>query len=99
MDKSFSSFDFGYAYYGLGYTRHASSAEGPQYGKRFKFGVLGVCLNMYKGTLSFALNGKYFGIAFKDNKLKKGPIYPAVSLLHEAGCKLKTGLKPPLYMK
>lgn len=41
---------------------------------------------MNAGTLSFALNGKFLGIAFNDIKLKQGPIYPAVAMLHDAGC-------------
>jgi E3 ubiquitin-protein ligase NRDP1 len=54
---------------------------------------------MNKGTLSFALNGEFLGIAFQDNKLKQGPIYPSVSLLHCAGCRLETGIPAPNYMK
>jgi len=42
---------------------------------------LGVFLNMNKGTLAFALDGQYFGVAFDDEGLKRGPLYPAVSLL------------------
>jgi hypothetical protein len=52
---------------------------------------------MIEGTLSFALDGENFGIAFTDEKLKEGPIYAAVSLLHQAGCTLVTGLAPPSY--
>jgi E3 ubiquitin-protein ligase NRDP1 len=47
---------------------------------------------MNKGTLSFAINGEYFGAAFKNEKLKKGPIYPAIALLHCAGCRLECGM-------
>lgn len=91
-------FEYGYAYYGLGQLRHNSNASGPQFGKRFKKeGVLGIYLNMNKGTLSFALNKEYFGVAFTDEKLKKGPIYPAVSLLHQAGCTIKSGVPTPAY--
>jgi len=50
---------------------------------------------MEKGTLSFALYGEYMGIAFEDEELKKGPIYPALALLHQGGCTLVTGRKPP----
>jgi len=35
------------------------------------------------------------GVAFTDNNLKKGPIYPAVSLLHCAGCKIVSGKPLP----
>lgn len=75
---------------GLAQLRHGSNATGPSYGKRFKKeGVLGVCLNMNKGSLSFSLNGEYMGEAYVDDKLKIGPYYPAVSLLHCAGCKIR----------
>ncbi len=85
---------------GLGQLRHNSNASGPSYGKRFKKdGILGCCLNMEKGTLSFALNGEYWGVAFTDNKLKEGTIYPAVSLLHCAGCKIRAGIPVPHYFK
>ena len=50
---------------------------------------------MIKGTLSFSLNGELMGTPYNDVKLKKGPIYPAVSLLHCAGCKLITGKPIP----
>lgn len=45
-------------YLGLGQLRHGSNATGAAYGKRFKKdGILGILLDMNKGTLSFALNG------------------------------------------
>jgi E3 ubiquitin-protein ligase NRDP1 len=50
---------------------------------------------MNKGTLSFAIDGKFYGIAFQDEGLKSGPIYPAVSLLHNAGCTLISNKNPP----
>lgn len=54
-------------YSGLGQLRHGSNATGAQYGKRFKKdGILGIYLDMNKGTLSFALNGESMGIAFED---------------------------------
>jgi len=54
---------------------------------------------MNKGTLSFALDGDYWGEAYKDANLKKGPMYPALSLLHNAGCKVVTGKPAPSYFK
>lgn len=50
---------------------------------------------MNKGTLSLSLNGEFMGTAFTDPNLKKGPIYPAVSLLHCAGCKIISGKPVP----
>jgi len=52
---------------------------------------------MNKGTIAFSIDGHYCGVAFEDEKLKSGPIYPAISLLHNAGCTLVTGKAPPFY--
>jgi len=52
---------------------------------------------MINGTLSFALDGEFMGMAFEDPQLKKGPIYAAISLLHIAGCTLISGLEKPHY--
>lgn len=99
MKTSFSDYSFGWAYYGIGQLRHCDGANGPQYGKQFKkSGCLGVLLDMDKGTLAFALDGEYLGVAFEDEELKKGPIWPALALLHIAGCTLVTGKPaPPLF--
>jgi E3 ubiquitin-protein ligase NRDP1 len=98
INSSFSDYEFGFAYYGLGQLRHSSNALGVPFGKGFKKkGVLGVCLNMETGTLAFALDGEYMGLAFEDPQLKKGPIWAAISLLHIAGCTLVTGLEKPEY--
>ena len=54
---------------------------------------------MNKGTLSFGLNGENWGVAFSNTALKKGPVFPAVSLLHCAGCRLVTGKAiPPQFL-
>lgn len=93
MNSSFSDYTFGFAFYGLGQLRHSSNSLGTAYGKAFKKkGILGICLDMDKGTLSFALDGEFMGIAFEDEQLKSGPVYPAISLLHIAGCTLVSGL-------
>ena len=85
---------------GLGQLRHGSNATGPSFGKRFKKeGILGICLNMNKGTLSFSLNGENMGVAYQDDKLKSGTYYPAISLLHCAGCKIRGGVPIPSYFK
>lgn len=80
--------------------RHGSNATGPAYGKKFKKeGILGICLDMNKGTLSFAFNGENMGVAFQDEKLKTGTFYPAVALLHSAGCKIRGGMPVPSYFR
>lgn len=96
MKTSFSNYSTGWAFYGIGQLRHCDGANGPKYGKTFKrSGCLGVLLDMIKGTLSFSLDGEYLGLAFEDEELKKGPIYPAIALLHIAGCTLVTGKPAP----
>ena len=55
-------------------------------------------LNMNKGTLAFSIDGVYYGVAFEDDRLKVGngnTLWPAVSLLHKAGCTLVSGKEPP----
>eukprot|EP00352_Strombidinopsis_acuminata_P000865 CAMPEP_0176341200 /NCGR_PEP_ID=MMETSP0126-20121128/2181_1 /TAXON_ID=141414 ORGANISM="Strombidinopsis acuminatum, Strain SPMC142" /NCGR_SAMPLE_ID=MMETSP0126 /ASSEMBLY_ACC=CAM_ASM_000229 /LENGTH=145 /DNA_ID=CAMNT_0017685861 /DNA_START=738 /DNA_END=1172 /DNA_ORIENTATION=- len=89
---AFCDYEFGWAFFGVGQLRHNSNAQGDKYGKVFKRqGVLGIFLNMNKGTLAFAIDGQYFGVAYEDPQLKVGPIYPAVAILHNAGCTLVTG--------
>lgn len=97
-NTAFCDYEFGFAYYGLGQLRHNSNSIGGAYGKKFKkTGVLGICLDMNRGTLSFALDGEYWGEAYRSEALKKGPAYAAVSLLHQAGCTLETGKPVPSY--
>ena len=99
MNSSFSDYEFGFAYYGLGQLRHSDNSLGTPYGKFFKKkGVLGVLLNMNIGTISFALDGEFMGVAFQDKLLTKGPIWAAVSLLHIGGLTLISGLEPPPYI-
>lgn len=52
---------------------------------------------MNNGTLAFAMDGEFMGVAFEDPQLKKGPIYAAISLLHIAGCTLVSALEKPHY--
>ena len=95
---SFSDCETGWAFFGIGRVRHNSNMHGKIYGKPFKRqGVLGCFLNMNKGQLAFAIDGQYQGVAFQSDALKKGPLYPAISLLHDAGCILVTGKYPPSY--
>lgn len=37
------------------------------------------------------------GVGFQHEALKKGPIYPCISLLHCAGCRLNTSRPIPPY--
>ena len=58
IQMSFSDIETGWAFFGIGQLRHNSNSSGEKYGKNFKrFGVLGVFVNMNKGTLSFAIDG------------------------------------------
>ena len=58
VNSSFSDYEFGFAYYGLGQLRHYNNSLGQPYGKFFKNkGILGILLNMDLGTLSFSLDG------------------------------------------
>ncbi len=41
---------------------------------------------MIEGTLGFYRNGSYWGIAFKDEELKKGEIVAAVSPIYNNDC-------------
>ena len=41
---------------------------------------VGVHLDMTDRTLAFDVNGKYFGVAFRD--LPVGPLYPAISSVY-----------------
>ncbi|EGR32707.1 spry domain protein [Ichthyophthirius multifiliis] len=90
IETAFCDFKIGYGYYTIGQLRFGSNQSGKQYGKKIKNeGVLGVFLNIDKGQLSFSLNGEYLGIAYECENLKKGPIYPAISLCSISGCKIQ----------
>jgi len=39
------------------------------------------------------------GVAYSAEALKKGPIWPAVALLHNAGCQVVSGKNVPPYFK
>jgi len=99
FNTAFCDSNAGFAFYGIGQLRSGNNANGPSYGLKIKNrGVLGVLLDMNEGSITFGSNGKSFGVAFKDSKLLKGPIYPAVALLHCAGCTIN--YKPiPAYFK
>lgn len=60
---------------------------------------MGVFLDMNRGALAFSHNGEYQGVAFLDSQLTSGPLFPAISLLHKAGCELVSGILLPENMK
>jgi hypothetical protein len=100
LNSAFCDIESGFAYYGLGQLRNGSNANGKGFGKKMKkTDTLGLYLNMDKGTLSLSLNGEFLGVAFQSEKLKQGPVWPAVSILHCAGGKLVTGLQTPEIFK
>jgi len=67
VNYAFCDYDFGFAFYGMGQLRHGSNAEGKKYGVAFKKrGILGVYLDMDKGTLTFSIDGICYGVAFED---------------------------------
>jgi hypothetical protein len=84
LKTAFSDYTFGWAYYAVGQLRHCDGANGISFGNKTmkKEGVLGVLLDMNRGTLSFSLNNFLLGVAFEDEELKNGPIWPAIALLH-----------------
>ena len=91
FNKAFSDFKEGFAYYGSGSLRNGSAILGESFGNPFvNEGVIGVFLNMDKGILSFSLNNRYLGVAYKSKFLTLGPIFPAVALLNCAGFKTFT---------
>ena len=73
--------------------------ERKEYGKIWDIGdVVGVCLDMDKGTLEFYLNGKSLGIAF--NNIPKGEniaLFPAISLSRGESCLFNFGQIPFKY--
>jgi hypothetical protein len=41
------------------------------------------------GMLAFSENEKYTGVAYIKESLKKGPLFPAVALLHKGRCSIR----------
>lgn len=94
MNKSFSDFDTGYAFFSQGQLRHGSDSYGEtlfpnliHLGVRFgepckpkEAHKIGVFLNLLRGEIGFSINGQFISIAFRGEELKQGPFYPAVAL-------------------
>ena len=57
---------------------------------------------MNRGTLSFGLynyknrDGEFWGIGFTNPLLKKAPVYPAIAMLHKAGCTIDSNVPIPI---
>ena len=67
-----------------GELRHNSNSTGPKYGQALNTGdLIGVALDMTKGTLSFYKNNVCWGVAFKDEELKKGELVAAVAPIYQ----------------
>ena len=43
---------------------------------------MGVALDMVEGTLAYYRNGDYWGVAYKDEELKKGEYVAAVAPIY-----------------
>lgn len=96
LNSAFCDYNFGFAFYGVGQLRHGDNKAGRAYGRAFKkSGTLGIYLDMDNGVLAFSIDKTIYGPAFIDEQLKYGPVYPSVSLLHHAGCRLTTGMPVP----
>ncbi|CAD8201621.1 unnamed protein product [Paramecium octaurelia] len=96
LKTAFSDYSFGYAYYTVGQFRNGSNSNGFEYGVKFKnTGEVGILLDMNRGVLAFSYNDNFLGKAISSDLLKKGPIYPCVALLHQAGFEFKCGIPIP----
>ncbi|CAD8203527.1 unnamed protein product [Paramecium octaurelia] len=96
LKTSFSDYNFGYAFYTIGQFRNGSNSNGLAYGARFtNTGEVGVLLDMNRGILAFSYNGNFLGKAITTDCLKKGPIYPCVALLRQAGFEFQCGIPIP----
>ncbi len=79
----FSDLETGFAFYTKGQTRNGEMDSGFKYGEDFKNKALQlmitIVLRMGEGRLSYIYNQKNYGIAFKDEIIKKGPLYVALA--------------------
>jgi hypothetical protein len=82
LEEAFSDGVHGWAIYN-GQTRHNSNSTGPNYGSQLASGdIIGVAIDMVEGTLGYYRNETYWGVAFKDDELKKGELVASVSPIY-----------------
>ncbi len=62
LNTAFSDYESGYAFLTTGHLRHGDNRQGTVFGKSCgPKDVVGCCLNLSKGTLSYSINGTYMG--------------------------------------
>lgn len=96
--KGVGDSDDSYAFDGRRVTKWNNDPE--QYGQMWAVGdVIGCCINLDAGEISFYRNGNFLGVAF-DGIRKVGPrkgYYPAISLSEGERCHLNFGSHPFRY--
>lgn len=82
IEQAFCDTEEGWALYN-GELRHGSNSGGQKYGCPIKSNdVVAVLLDTVEGTLSYRINGNDQGVAFKDEELKHGEFFPALSPIY-----------------
>ena len=82
LTEAFCDSAEGWGFYN-GELRHNSNSSGKKYGESLKPGnVLGVMLDMINGELSYTINKKTFGVAYKNAALKTGKLVAACAPIY-----------------
>ena len=82
LEEAFCDTVKGYGIYN-GELRHNSNSTGPKYGAQLKAGdTIGVALDMVEGTVTYYRNGESWGVAYKNDELKKGEFVAAVAPIY-----------------
>ncbi len=75
LNKAFSDYEYGFAFLTSGYLRRGNDRQGSVFGKSCgPNDIIGCCLNLSKGTLSYSINGDYLGrrnFSYKKNIIIK----------------------------
>jgi hypothetical protein len=62
LNKAFSDYESGFAFLTTGYLRRGNDRQGTVFGRPCgPNDIIGCCLNLSKGTLSYSINGVYQG--------------------------------------